>query len=100
LTGYFVHWFPLDWKKTGKLFLGLFVERKTCFLVQGVVSFEDVAVYFSKEEWSQLDADQKALHGEVMLENSRNLFSLGKNACLCSESYKYHGLGRLDVTID
>ncbi|XP_058026795.1 zinc finger protein 232-like isoform X1 [Ahaetulla prasina] len=43
---------------------------------QDVVSFEDVAVYFSKEEWSQLDADQKALHGEVMLENSRNLASL------------------------
>ncbi|XP_032064244.1 zinc finger protein 202-like [Thamnophis elegans] len=48
-------------------------------LLQDVVSFEEVAVYFSKEEWSQLDVDQKALHGEVMLENSRNLFSLGFN---------------------
>uniref|UniRef100_A0A8C5WWJ9 KRAB domain-containing protein n=1 Tax=Laticauda laticaudata TaxID=8630 RepID=A0A8C5WWJ9_LATLA len=57
---YFVHWISLE----------------PFFLVQGVVSFEDVAVYFSKEEWSQLDADQKALHGEVMLEISRNLFSL------------------------
>ncbi|XP_032064246.1 zinc finger protein 253-like, partial [Thamnophis elegans] len=43
------------------------------------VSLDDVAVYFSEEEWSQLDADQKALHGEVMLENSRNLASLGYN---------------------
>ncbi|XP_058026790.1 zinc finger protein 883-like [Ahaetulla prasina] len=48
-------------------------------LFQDAVSFEDVAVYFSKEEWSQLDADQKTLHGEVMLENSRNLVSLGFN---------------------
>ncbi|XP_058026792.1 zinc finger protein 883-like [Ahaetulla prasina] len=46
-------------------------------LLQDVLSFEEVAVYFSEEEWSQLDADQKALHGEVMLENSRNLASLG-----------------------
>ncbi|XP_026580163.1 zinc finger protein 557-like [Pseudonaja textilis] len=76
---YFVHWISFNWKKTGKLFLGLSVKRKTCFLIQGVVSFEDVAVYFSKEEWSQLDAGQKALHGEVMLEISRNLFSLGFN---------------------
>uniref|UniRef100_A0A8C5WQ40 Uncharacterized protein n=1 Tax=Laticauda laticaudata TaxID=8630 RepID=A0A8C5WQ40_LATLA len=37
------------------------------------VSFEEVAVYFSEEEWSQLDPDQKALHLEVMLENHRNV---------------------------
>ncbi|KAM3847933.1 uncharacterized protein M6D78_004586 isoform 1-T3 [Vipera latastei] len=48
-------------------------------LLQDVVSLEEVAVYFSEEEWSQLDPDQKALHGEVMLENSRNLASLGFN---------------------
>ncbi|XP_060547288.1 zinc finger protein 202-like [Pantherophis guttatus] len=42
-------------------------------LLQDVVSFEEVAVYFSKEEWSQLDANQRELHREVMLENSRNL---------------------------
>ncbi|KAM3847862.1 uncharacterized protein M6D78_004547 [Vipera latastei] len=46
---------------------------------QDVVSLEEVAVYFSEEEWSQLDPDQKALHEEVMLENSRNLASLGFN---------------------
>uniref|UniRef100_A0A8C5WNF8 Uncharacterized protein n=1 Tax=Laticauda laticaudata TaxID=8630 RepID=A0A8C5WNF8_LATLA len=46
------------------------------FLQQDAVSFKEVAVYFSKEEWSQLDAHQKALHEEVMLENSRNVASL------------------------
>ncbi|XP_032064490.1 LOW QUALITY PROTEIN: zinc finger protein 431-like [Thamnophis elegans] len=46
---------------------------------EGLVSFEEVAVYFSEEEWSQLDPDQKALHWEVMMENYRNVASLGDN---------------------
>ncbi|KAM3848024.1 zinc finger protein with KRAB and SCAN domains 5-like [Vipera latastei] len=54
-------------------------ERVAEPLPQDVVSLEEVAVYFSEEEWSQLDPDQKALHEEVMLENSRNLVSLGFN---------------------
>ncbi|XP_026581395.1 zinc finger protein 500-like [Pseudonaja textilis] len=44
--------------------------------VQGLVSFEEVAVCFSKEEWTQLNPHQKALHGEVMRENLRNVASL------------------------
>uniref|UniRef100_A0A8C5T2R1 KRAB domain-containing protein n=1 Tax=Laticauda laticaudata TaxID=8630 RepID=A0A8C5T2R1_LATLA len=76
---HFVHWISL-------FELTLSVKRKTCFVVQGDMSFEEVSVYFSKEEWSQLDADQKVLHREVMLENSRNLSSLGKNHYLCSET--------------
>ncbi|KAM3845228.1 uncharacterized protein M6D78_003032 [Vipera latastei] len=44
---------------------------------EGFVSFKEVAVYFSGEEWSQLDAEQKALYQEVMLENHRNVASLG-----------------------
>ncbi|XP_026548243.1 zinc finger protein 98-like [Notechis scutatus] len=46
---------------------------------ESLVSFEEVAVYFSEDEWSQLDPDQKALHLEVMLENHRNVVSLGDN---------------------
>ncbi|XP_070789420.1 zinc finger protein 383-like [Pituophis catenifer annectens] len=46
---------------------------------ESLESFEEVAVSFSEEEWSQLDPDQKALYLEVMLENHRNVASLGNN---------------------
>ncbi|XP_070795128.1 zinc finger protein 677-like [Pituophis catenifer annectens] len=46
---------------------------------ESLVSFKEVAVYFSEEEWSQLNVDQKALYWEVMLENHRNVASLGNN---------------------
>ncbi|XP_032065650.1 zinc finger protein 480-like [Thamnophis elegans] len=55
---------------------------------ESLVSFEEVAVYFSEEEWSQLDPDQKALHSEVMLENHRNVVSLGNNGQENQDSWK------------
>ncbi|XP_060094660.1 zinc finger protein 154-like [Heteronotia binoei] len=45
---------------------------------QGLVTFEEVSVNFTKEEWALLDPGQRDLHWEVMLENFANVTCPGE----------------------
>lgn len=55
-----------------------------CLTLQ-VVTFKDVAMTFTREEWGQLDLDQRTLFREVMLETCGLLVSLGTCSALRPE---------------
>uniref|UniRef100_A0A670YUJ7 KRAB domain-containing protein n=1 Tax=Pseudonaja textilis TaxID=8673 RepID=A0A670YUJ7_PSETE len=46
---------------------------------QALVSFEEVSMYFSEEEWRLLDESQRKIFTKVMMENYENVRELGES---------------------
>ncbi|XP_055261664.1 uncharacterized protein LOC129542871 [Moschus berezovskii] len=55
----------------------LVTEASAMMLAQGLVVFENVAIYFSQQEWGLLDEAQRLLYCHMMLQNIAFLSSVG-----------------------
>ena len=61
------------------------------------MTYDDVHIHFTREEWSLLDASQKRLYKDVMLDTYRNFIAIGKTEF--SFVFKNKGWGGAAVSL-
>lgn len=72
------------------------LKNNICEIFQNAVTYEDVHVNFTQEEWALLDPSQKKLYKDVMLETYRNLTTIGKTEF----SFPLQNKGQLFLSFD
>ena len=66
---------------------------------QGLVTFKDVAVCFSQDQWSDMDPTQKEFYGEYVLEEDCGIVvSLCKEFQVFLEGSEHRSLSLLEIT--